>query len=137
MNFPPDLPRSFAERAAAVNLRAEDVDEHFILGSGHGGQNRNKRSTAVQLVHRPTGTEVRCFHRRHQLQNRNGAWMQLLEHLEDWKHGVEQELKREEHAERQRTKGRSGTTKKKMVDSKKKRGKVKEARGPIDEEETQ
>jgi protein subunit release factor B len=131
MNFPPDLPQNYAQRALAVNLRAEDVTENFILGSGHGGQNRNKRSTAVQLVHHPSGMKIRCFHRRHQLQNRIGAWMQLLEHLEDWKHGVEQELQREEHAERQRTRGRSGTTKKKMVDDKKKRGAIKETRKQV------
>ena len=131
--FPSDLPESFAARAAAVNLRAEDVSEHFILGSGHGGQNRNKRSTAVQLVHHPSGTEIRCFHRRHQHENRIGAWLLLLEHLETWKEGVAQALRREEHAERQRTKGRAGATKRKMVDDKKKRGKVKELRRPSPE----
>jgi protein subunit release factor B len=131
MPFPPDLPESYAARAAAVNLRAEDVDEHFILGSGHGGQNRNKRSTAVQLVHHPSGMEVRCFHRRHQLQNRIGAWMQLLEHLEDWKQGVEQELKREEHVERVQKKGRSAFAKKVMVKQKKQRGEIKEMRKRI------
>lgn len=134
MTFPPDLPAHFPERAAAVNLRPEDVSEHFILGSGHGGQNRNKRSTAVQLVHHPSGTEVRCFHRRGQHQNRLAAWEQLLEHLEQWKKGVQDALNREEHAERQRTKGRAGTTKRKMVDEKKKRGKVKEARKSIENE---
>ena len=128
MTFPDGLPPDFAARAAAVNLRIEDVSEHFILGSGHGGQRRNKRSTAVQLVHHPSGTAIRCFHMRDQHQNRTAAWMQLLEHQEDWRKGVEQELKREEHAERQRTKGRSAGLKREMVKGKKKRGEVKRQR---------
>lgn len=131
MSFPPDLPSSFAARAAAANLHPEDVSEHFILGSGHGGQRRNKRATAVQLVHHPLGIAVRCFHKREQHQNRVAAWMQLLERLEEWKQGVEQALKREEHAERQRTKGRSAGLKKEMVKEKKKRGEIKATRKPI------
>lgn len=128
MTFPPDLPPSFAERAAAVNLHPEDVSEHFILGSGHGGQRRNKRATAVQLVHHPSSIAVRCFHKRDQRQNRLDAWMFLLEKLEDWRKGVEQELKREEHAERQRTKGRSEGLKREMVKEKKKRAEIKRLR---------
>ena len=128
MPFPPDLPPSFASRAAVVGLHSEDVSEHFILGSGHGGQRRNKRATAVQLVHHPSGIAVRCFHLREQHQNRTAAWMQLLEHMEDWRKGVEQAFKREEHAERQRTKGRSEKTKDVMVKGKKKRGELKAAR---------
>ena len=131
MPFPPDLPPSFAARAAAANLRLEDVSEHFILGSGHGGQRRNKRSTAVQLVHHPSGTAIRCFHKRDQHQNRVDAWMQLLEKLEDWKQGVEQEFKREEHAERQRTKGRSKALKREIVKVKKQRGEIKRIRRSI------
>ena len=115
-------------RAAAVGLQSEDVSEHFILGSGHGGQNRNKRSTAVQLVHHPTGTAIRCFHKRKQHQNRLAAWEQLLEHLEEWKKGVEQELKRQEHAERQQKRKRSEGLKREIVKDKKKRGEIKKMR---------
>ena len=128
MTFPPDLPADFASRAAIVNLHPEDVAEHFILGSGHGGQRRNKRSTAVQLVHHPSGIAVRCFHKREQHQNRFAAWMQLLERLEDWKKGVEQELKREEHAERQQKRKRSEPLKREILRGKKQRGEIKRMR---------
>jgi hypothetical protein len=57
--------------------------------------------------------------------------MQLLEHLEDWKQGVEQELKREEHVERVQKKGRSAFAKKVMVKQKKQRGEIKEMRKRI------
>lgn len=131
MHFPAELPESFLSRAAAVGLHAEDVSEHFILGSGHGGQRRNKRSTAVQLVHHPSGTAIRCFHKRDQHQNRLDAWMFLLEKLEDWKKGVEQELKRQEHAERQQKRGRSTPLKREIVREKKQRGEIKKTRKPL------
>lgn len=128
MSFIAELGPQYAARAAAAGLRPEDVTEHFILGSGHGGQRRNKRATAVQLHHHPSGAAVRCFHMRDQHQNRVAAWMQLLERLEDWKKGVEQAFKREEHAERQRTKKRPESLKREMVRGKKKRGEIKKLR---------
>ncbi|MSR87181.1 peptide chain release factor-like protein [Candidatus Peribacteria bacterium] len=131
MPFPPDLHESFAARAAAVSLRAEDVDEHFILGSGHGGQNRNKRATAVQLVHHPTGTEIRCFHRRQQHQNRMDAWMTLLEKLEERKRDIEGALAHREYVEKAQKRKRSHGAKKEMLRDKKVRGEIKQTRKPI------
>lgn len=128
MHFPPEMPAAFLTRAAAVGLHPEDVTEHFILGSGHGGQRRNKRSTAVQLFHHPSGFAIRCFHKREQHQNRLAAWEQLLEKMEDWRKGVEQELKRQEHAEQQQKRGRSEGLKREIVRGKKKRGETKVTR---------
>lgn len=127
--FPSDLPVSFPERAAAVNLHPEDVSEHFILGSGHGGQRRNKRATAVQLVHHPTGIAVRCVHRRDQRQNRISAWMILLEKLEEAKLDFEKALAHQEYVETARKRRRSRKGKEKMLDEKKQRGEVKRNRG--------
>ena len=131
MHFPLDLPPDFIARASAVGLHPDDVAENFILGSGHGGQRRNKRATAVQLVHHPSATEIRCFHKREQHQNRIAAWMQLLEKLEEWKEGVEQAFKREEHAERQRTRPRSRGLKNEILKDKKQRTEIKRGRRKV------
>ncbi len=131
MSFPEGLPADYAARAAAVNLRHEDVAEHFILGSGHGGQNRNKRSTAVQLVHHPTGTEIRCFHRRKQHENRIGAWVLLLEHLESARTDIEKELKHRAYLEELQTHGKPPAVKAQNLKEKKKHGEAKERRKKI------
>lgn len=131
MHFPPELPETFAARAAAVGLRPEDVSEHFILGSGHGGQRRNKRSTAVQLVHHTFDIEVRCFRKREQHQNRIEAWMILLEKLEERKRDIEQAFKHEEFVERAQKRRRSRSGKEETLRGKKQRGEVKSARKPI------
>lgn len=63
--------------AGDLELRHEDLEEEFMRGSGAGGQNRNKRDTAVRLRHRPTGIEVRSEGERTQHRNREIA-MTLL-----------------------------------------------------------
>lgn len=54
-------------------IRREDLEEEFMRGSGAGGQNRNKRDTAVRLRHLPTGVEVRSEGERSQHRNREIA----------------------------------------------------------------
>ena len=46
-------------RMAALGIREEDIEESFVRSGGHGGQNVNKTSTCVMLVHRPTGMQVK------------------------------------------------------------------------------
>ena len=70
-----------AKRAADLGVRTEDVEEQFTRSGGPGGQNVNKTSTAVILVHRPTGLQVRCETERSQGRNRERAWQQLLEKI--------------------------------------------------------
>ncbi len=69
------------ERMAEVGLREEDVDERFIRSSGCGGQHVNKNSTCVQLIHKPTGIEVKCMQERSQSVNRFLARRFLAEKL--------------------------------------------------------
>lgn len=131
MPFLPELGPHYPERAAAVGLRHEDVEENFILGSGHGGQNRNKRSTAVQLVHHASGIEIRCFHKRGQHQNRIDAWEHLLTILEERQKKLKNYLAHEEFVERVQKRGRSKKGKRNMLEEKRMQREKKERRRKV------
>jgi len=70
------------QRMAALGVREADLEETFIRSGGHGGQNVNKTSTCVMLLHRPSGIQVKCQQTRHQGQNRLLARRLLLDKLE-------------------------------------------------------
>jgi len=56
-----------------VRIAPDDLDWSYCLGTGSGGQARQKTSSTVLLTHRPTGLQVRCETSRSQHHNRIDA----------------------------------------------------------------
>ena len=87
-----------------VNIDPADVEMQVYRASGAGGQHVNKTSSAVRLIHKPTGTVVECQQERSQFQNREKAMRILASILYE----QEQERVQSQHDQERRSQIGSG-----------------------------
>jgi protein subunit release factor B len=125
----PDDP--LAKRMAALGVSEADLEESFVRSGGHGGQNVNKTSTCVMLLHRPTGLRVKCQTSREQATNRALARQLLLDKIEArHKARVAAERARIEKLRRQK-RGRSRGAKERILADKSRRSTKKSFRRSV------
>ena len=75
-----------------VEIRSEDIEMQVFRSSGAGGQHINKTSSAVRLIHKPSGIVVSCQTQRDQFQNKEQCMRMLRSKLV--------EIKEREHFEK-------------------------------------
>ena len=127
----PEKEAQLTQRMAALGVRETDLEETFVRSGGHGGQNVNKTSTCVMLLHRPTGLQVKCQATRQQGLNRFIARRLLLDKVEALKRGyVDAERARIEKIRRQKRR-RSRRAKDRMLADKSHHSDKKASRRPV------
>ena len=131
--FPVSLEKEtqLTHRMSALGVSEAEIEETFVRSGGHGGQNVNKTSTCVMLVHRPTGVQVKCQATRQQGLNRFLARRLLLDKIEAIKNGFVASRRAEIEKIRRQKRKRSRRAKDRMLADKSHHAVKKASRRPV------
>jgi protein subunit release factor B len=128
----PEKESQLARRMAALGVREADIVETFVRSGGRGGQNVNKTSTCVMLLHRPTGLQVKCQSTRQQGLNRFLARRLLLDKIEQKQTGFIAAQRAEIEKIRRQKRKRSRRARLRMLSDKSHHAQKKTARRAVD-----
>lgn len=73
------LPKPIAEKL--VGITKKELRIEFFRASGKGGQHRNKTDTACRITHKATGVSAEATDSRSQSDNKQAAWLKLVDRL--------------------------------------------------------
>ena len=136
MQSPPRAPESpearWSRALARLGLRPDEIEESFARSSGPGGQNVNKVSSAVVLVHRPTGLQVRCERERSQARNRVLARQMLLDKIRAQRLEAQQAQRAKAEKLRRQKRKRPRAVQERILREKSLRSEKKESRRKLD-----
>ncbi len=122
--------QALRDKMKVLEIFENDITEKFVRSGGKGGQNVNKVSTCVYILHRPTGISVKCQQDRSQVINRFLARRLLVEKIEREILGRRTEAERLAEKIRRQKRRRSRRAKAKMLADKHHRSGLKDLRRP-------
>jgi protein subunit release factor B len=117
-----------------LGLRPDEFEEVFSRSSGPGGQHVNKVSTAVTLIHRPSGRSVTVQETRSQYWNRQLAFNRLITLIEETRKQKATERRSAYERDRRRNSRRPRALRREIRKSKEHRAEIKQTRAKISPE---
>ena len=123
-----------AERIRRLGLRPEEFEEVFSRSSGPGGQHINKVSTAITLVHLPSGMSLTVQDTRSQYRNRQLAMHRLVMLIDQKRKREKTERRSESELKRRQNSRRPRSLRREIRKSKESRAEIKRTRAKVSPE---